>query len=154
MAGGFSAVFAQDIMNWVQNSTAAPTAPSTDTFIILYHTLVSDATLITDTGRVGQGSTAFTEPVGNTTNVWTLAGSTTPSSFQNKVVITISTGNFAAPTQTTVRGFLWTEASSTVAGRVLGWGNISPTQTISTGNTIQFSTGALIMSLGGSTTAT
>lgn len=154
MPGSFSAEFEQDLLNWVQNSTAAPTAPSTDTFIILYHTTLTDATLITDTGRVGQGSTAFTEPVGNTTNTWTLAGATSPSSFTNKVVITISTGNFAAPAQTTVKGFLWTEASSTSAGRVLGWGNISPTQTISTGNTIQFSTGDLIISLGGSTTAT
>ena len=30
MAGSLSAEFEQDILNWVQNSTAAPTAPSTD----------------------------------------------------------------------------------------------------------------------------
>lgn len=154
MAGGFTADFQQNILEWVLNSTSPATTPSTDTFIILFHTTLDDTIAITDTGRVGQGTTDFTVAVGNTTNTWTLPTATSPSNFQNKTTITVSTGDFAAPNETTVKGFIWTDANSTASGNVLAWGNISPTQTLSTGNVIQFSTGQLTISLGGSTSAT
>ena len=152
MAGSYSAAFLQDIQHTIQDATAqtAPLAAAT-LFIQLYHTTMNDTKLITDTGRVGANATGFQIKFTNSTANFTLAGATSPSVFQNKVVITVSTGNFSAPSETTIKAFHIAEAVSTAAGRIIAWGDISPTQAVSTGNTIQFSTGALSFTLGGGT---
>ena len=152
MAGSFSAEFLQDVMQTIQEATGAPVAdgPAASTWHLqLTHTTLNDTHLITDTGRMAQGSTDFHTKFTNSTATWTLAGNTSPSSIQNKVVITVTTGNFSAPSQTTIKGWYLASANSTAAGTIYAWGDVSPTQTVSTGNTVQFSTGDLVISMGG-----
>jgi hypothetical protein len=144
----------QELQETVMNATAAPALPlaPTTAHLILTHTTLTDAYLITDTGRMaGANSTDFQQQIANTTATWTLPTATSPSVFQNKVVITITTGNFAAPAETTIKGWFMASTNSTSAGRIIAWGDVSPTQTVSTGNTVQFSTGDLVFTLGGGT---
>ncbi len=136
------------------NATGAPALPlaPTTTHLILTHTTLTDAFLITDTGRMaGANSTDFHQQIANTTATWTLPTATSPSVFQNKVVITMSTGNFSAPAETTIKGWFMASTNSTAAGRIIAWGDVTPNQTVSTGNTIQFSTGDLVVTMGGGT---
>lgn len=143
----------QELQEHVMNATAAPAllAPTT-VHLILTHTTLTDSYLITDTGRMaGSNSTDFTAQIANTTATWTLPGATSPSVFQNKIDIVISTGNFSAPSETTIKGWFMASTDSTSAGRIIAWGNVAPTQTVSTGNTVQFSTGDLTFSIGGGT---
>jgi hypothetical protein len=154
MAGSYSALFMQELQETVMNATAAPALPlaPTTAHLILTHTTLTDAYLITDTGRMaGSLSTDFTQQIANTTATWTLPTATSPSVFQNKVVITITTGNFSAPAETTIKGWFMASTNSTSAGRIIAWGDVSPTQVVSTGNTVQFSTGDLVFTLGGGT---
>jgi hypothetical protein len=150
MAGSWTAAFHQDIMQVIQDATAAPAPLSASTWwLVLTHTTLTDAYAITDTGRMGANSTDFHLKFTNSTATWTLADSTSPSKFNNKVVLTVTTGDFAAPAQTTVKGFFLASTNSTAAGVVYAWGDISPTQAVSTGNTIQFTTGQLVLRSGG-----
>lgn len=153
MAGSFSALFMQEIMEIVQQATGAPaTLTPTTTHLILTHTTLNDSYLITDTGRMaGANSTDFQQQIANSTATWTLANATSPIVFQNKVDIVISTGNFAAPAETTIKGWFWASTNSTSAGRIYAWGDVTPNQVVSTGNPVQFSTGALVFRLGGTT---
>ncbi len=154
MAGSYSALFAQELQETVMNATAAPALPlaPTTTHIILTHTTLNDAYVITDTGRMaGANSTDFTAQIANTTATWSLPTATSPSVFDNKVVITVSPGHFSAPAETTIHGGFMASTRSTAAGRVIAWGDVSPTQTVSTGNTVSFATGTLTFTLGGGT---
>ncbi len=154
MAGGFSAEFLQDVMQTIQEATGAPVAdgPAASTWhLVLTHTTLNDTYLITDTGRMAQGSTDFQTSFINSTASWTLASATSPSSFQNKVVITVTTGNFSAPSETTIKGWFVASSASTSAGTIYAWGDVTPNQVVSTGNTVQFSTGDLVLSMGGGT---
>ncbi len=154
MAGSFSAEALQDIMQTIQEATGAPVAdgPFASTWhLFLTHTTLNDTYLITDTGRMGGNSTDFHTSFTNSTATWTLASATSPSSFQNKVTITVTTGNFSAPSETTAQGWFVASANSTTAGTIYAWGDLNPTQTVSTGNTIQFNTGDLVFTLGGGT---
>ncbi|KKK63299.1 hypothetical protein LCGC14_2995670, partial [marine sediment metagenome] len=108
MAGGYGALFLQELQETVMNATAAPALPlaPTTTHIILTHTTLTDTYLITDTGRMaGANSTDFTAQIANTTATWSLPTATSPSVFQNKIDIVISTGNFSAPAETTIKGW-------------------------------------------------
>ncbi len=152
MAGGFSAAFLQDILQTVQDATGAPAPLSASTqWLILNHTTWNDTKPITDSGRMGANSTDFHYKFTNSTANWTLASATSPSSFNNKVVFTITTGDFSAPAQTTIKSFIIASTNSTSAGTIYAWGDISPTQAVSTGNTVQFTTGQLVFNLGGGT---
>lgn len=153
MAGSFSAAFHQDIMETIQEATGAPVSGLTAStwHLFLTHTTLNDTYLITDTGRMGGNSTDFHTQFTNSTATWTLAGATSPSAFQNKVVITVTTGNFSAPAQTTIKGWFVASANSTTAGTIYAFGDVTPNQVVSTGNTVQFSTGALQFILGGGT---
>lgn len=152
MAGSYSAAFLQEIQETVQNATLAPAVLAAATWhVLLFHTTLTDTKLITDTGRMGANSTDFQTKFTNSTANWTLAGGTSPSKFQNKTVITVTTGDFSAPVQTTIKAFMLTSSASTTAGTVYAWGDITPTQAVSTGNTVQFSTGDLSVTLGGGT---
>jgi hypothetical protein len=137
----------------VMNATAAPAliAPTT-THLILTHTTLNDTFLITDTGRMaGSNSTDFAQQIANTTATWSLPTATSPSVFDNKAIITISTGNFSAPAETTIQGWFMASTSSTAVGRIIAWGDVTPNQTVSTGNTVSFAVSALSFTLGGGT---
>ncbi len=153
MAGGYSALFLQEMQETVMNATAAPAllAPTT-THLILTHTTLNDTFLITDTGRMaGANSTDFQQQIANTTATWSLPTATSPSVFDNKGIITVSTGNFSAPSETTIQGWFMASTNSTAAGRIIAWGDVTPNQTVSTGNTVSFAVSALSFTLGGGT---
>ncbi len=145
MAGSLTALALQDVAGILQNATAAPAGFSTDLWVNLYHTTLTDAVVIATTGRLGDD---FQQAIDNTTAVWTLAGSTSPSKFENKVVITVTT---AAASTGTVRAFALQDTSSTSAGNIVAWGDVTPIQTVTTGNTVQFTTGALSILICGTT---
>jgi hypothetical protein len=145
MAGSLTAAELARITQIVQNATGAPTGVSSDLFLNLYHTTLTDAVALGTTGRLGDN---FQTTLVNTTATWTLASSTSPSSFNNKVNITVTT---AAASTATVKAFTLQDTSTTGAGNIIAWGDVTPNQTVTTGNTVQFSTGALTFTLGGTT---
>ncbi len=145
MAGSLTALELQRLVHIVQNATGAPAGVSTNLWLNLYHTTLTDAVVIGTTGRLGDN---FQTSVENTTGTWTLAGATSPSLFQNKIDITVTT---AAASTATVRAFTLQDTSSTSAGNIIVWGDVSPVQTVTTGNTVKFSTGALTFAIGGTT---
>ncbi len=145
MAGSLTAVELQRLTQIVQNATGAPVGVSTNLWLNLYHTTLTDAVVIGTTGRLGDN---FQTSVENTTGTWTLAGATSPSLFQNKIDITVTT---AAASTATVKAFTLQDTSSTSAGNIITWGDVLPNQTVTTGNTVKFSTGALTFAIGGTT---
>ncbi len=146
MAGSLTATELSRLAQIIQNATAAPAGVSTDLFLNLYHTTLTDAVVIGTTGRLGDNFQ--TTAIDNTTATWTLASSTSPATFNNKVVVTVTT---AAATTATVKAFTLQDTSSTSAGNIIMWGDVTPNQTVTTGNTVQFSTGALTFTIGGTT---
>ena len=145
MAGSLTALELQRLTQIVQNATGAPAGVSTNLWLNLYHTTLTDAVVIGTTGRLGDN---FQTSVENTTGTWSLAGATSPSLFQNKIDITVTT---AAASTATVKAFTLQDTSSTSAGNIIAWGDVTPNQTVTTGNTVQFSTGALTFAIGGTT---
>jgi hypothetical protein len=150
MAGSFTDDFLQDIMETVQNATGAPaTLSSTAWFVHLYHSTLNDTVALGTTGRIGAGDSVV--EVSNTTTTWTLASSTSPSSFENKTVISFTTAASTDFGGSTAKAYTIQSANSTDSGTIYAWGDINPTQVISSGNAVQFSTGALTFILGGGT---
>ena len=146
MAGSLTAAVLSDLAQILQNATGAPATFGTTGFLNLYSSTLTDAVAIGTAGRLGDNfqSTGFN----NTTATWSLASSTSPSSFNNKIVITITT---AAASTATVKAFTVQDTSTTSAGNILFWGDVTPNQTVTTGNTVQFSTGTLTVTIGGTT---
>ncbi len=145
MAGSLTAAVLSDVAQILQNATGAPAGFSTSLFLNLYLSTLNDTVALGTTGRLGDN---FQTTVSNTTSVWALASSTSPATFQNKVVITVTT---AAASTGTVKAFTLQDTSTTSAGNIIMWGDVSPNQVVSTGNTVQFSTGALSVTIGGTT---
>ncbi len=145
MAGSLTAAVLSDVAQILQNATGAPAGFSTSLFLNLYLSTLTDAVALGTTGRLGDN---FQTTVSNTTSVWSLASSTSPATFNNKVVITVTT---AAASTGTVKAFTLQDTSTTSAGNIIMWGDVTPNQVVSTGNTVQFSTGALSVTIGGTT---
>ena len=146
MAGSLTAAVISDLAQILQNATAAPAGFGTTGFLNLYSSTLTDAVALGTAGRLGDNfqSTGFN----NTTATWTLASATSPATFNNKIDIVITT---AAATTATVKAFTVQDTSSTSAGNILFWGDVTPNQTVTTGNTVQFSTGTLTVTIGGTT---
>ena len=145
MAGSFTAAVLSDLLQIVQNATGAPAGFTTDMYLNLYGSTLTDAVALGTTGRLGDN---FQIEFDNTTAVWSLASSTSPATFNNKVVITVTT---AAASTATVKAFAVQDTSTTSAGNIIFWGDVTPNQVVTTGNTVQFSTGTLTVTLGGTT---
>ena len=145
MSGSLTAAVLSDVAQILQNATGAPAGFSTSLFLNLYLSTLTDAVALGTTGRLGDN---FQTTVSNTTSVWSLASSTSPATFNNKVVITVTT---AAASTGTVKAFTLQDTSTTSAGNIIMWGDVTPNQVVSTGNTVQFSTGALSVTIGGTT---
>ena len=145
MAGSLTAAVLSDLAQILQNATGAPAGFTTDMFLNLYSSTLTDAVALGTTGRLGDN---FQIEFDNTTATWSLASATSPSNFDNKVVITVTT---AAASTATVVAFAIQDTSTTSAGNIIMWGDVTPNQTVTTGNTVQFSTGALTFTLGGTT---
>ena len=146
MAGSLTATEISRLTQIIQNATGAPAGVGTTFFLNLYSSTLTDAVVIGTAGRLGDNfqTTGFD----NTTDTWSLASSTSPSTFNNKVVITVTT---AAASTATVKAFAIQDTSTTSAGNIILWGDVTPNQTVTTGNTVQFSTGALTFTIGGTT---
>ncbi len=146
MAGSLTAAVLSDLAQILQNATGAPAGFGTTGFLNLYSSTLNDTVALGTAGRLGDNfqSTGFD----NTTDTWSLASSTSPANFNNKIVITVTT---AAATTATVQAFTVQDTSTTSAGNIIMWGDVTPTQTVTTGNTVQFSTGTLTFTLGGTT---
>lgn len=150
MAGSFTDDFLQDILEVIQNATGAPDPlSSTSWFIHLYHSTLNDTVGLGTTGRIGESDSVV--EVNNTTDTWTLASSTSPSNFENKVSISFTTAASTGLGGSTAAAFTIQSLNSTGSGTIYAWGDISPTQVISSGNSVQFSTGAITLNLGGGT---
>ena len=145
MAGSLTAAVLSDLAQILQNATGAPAGFTTDMYLNLYHTTLNDTVVLGTTGRLGDN---FQKEFDNTTATWTLASATSPSVFNNKVVITVTT---AAASTATVKAFTIQDTSTTSAGNIIMWGDVTPNQTVTTGNTVQFSTGTLTVTIGGTT---
>lgn len=144
MAGGFTAAFTQDVLERVVRKSTADLTAST-MWIHLYGSTLTDAVSSATTGRCA-GDNYAPVNVTNSTATWTAPTSTSPSQFENKVDITFTTS--ASTGWGTLKAYAVTDSSAT-GGNYYLWGDISPNQTVSAGNTVQFSTGQLSVSAGG-----
>lgn len=136
--------------NWLENgvldhllgksSTGLSTAavPST-VYVALWNSTINDTWTSTSTGECA-GSTYARVSVANTSANWT---NSTAGSKQNKTVIEFTTA--AGSDWGTVKAFAICTEDSTSSGSILYWGDLTVNQTIASGNTVRFSTGALVV---------
>jgi hypothetical protein len=142
MAGDFSRAWQQDVMEELFGGYSTNVAPSTYWFH-LYATTLNDAATPATTGRCpGAAYDPVNKP--NTTDTFSAPTAADPSLTQNKVEIVYTTN--AGSDWGTVSSLLITTSSGT-GGTAVGWADLSTDQTISSGNTVKFSTGALTISL-------
>ena len=122
-----------------KSSTGLSTgAVAATVYVALYNTTVNDTvTSLTDECA---GSTYARVAVTNSSANWT---NSTAGSKQNKTVVEFTTA--AGRDWGTVKAFAIHDSNSTAAGNVYYWGDLTANQTIATGNTVQFSTGALVV---------
>lgn len=141
MAGNLSRAFQQDVLEAVfgKYSTLAPSTM----WIHLYNTTLSDASTPATTGRCA-GSNYDPVKVSNTTANWTQATSADPSVTQNKTELTFTTS--ASTGWGTLNAALVSSSSGT-GGFAYAWGDLSTSQTVASGNTVKFSTGACSFTL-------
>lgn len=111
-------------------------APST-VFVALYASTINDGWTATSTGECA-GSTYARVGVANSSANWTNASA---GAKENKTTIEFTTS--AGSDWGTVKAFALLTSSSTTAGEVLYWGDLTSSQTISSGNVVRFSTGAI-----------
>lgn len=146
MAGGLTAAGQAIILRNIINSTSPGTMPSTELFIHLYNSTLTDAVTLATTGRCA-GANYAPVSISNTTALWTNPGSTSPATVTNGQTIVLTTA--ASTGWGTIKAFTIASSSSTGSGTIYWWGDITPNQTISEGNAVQFSTGSLALILGG-----
>lgn len=141
MAGSKSDYLEDAILDHLlgKSSTGLSTgAVAATVYIALYNTTVNDTvTALTDECA---GSTYARVAVTNSSANWT---NSTAGSKQNKTVVEFTTA--AGSDWGTVKSFAILDAASTSAGNAYYWGDLTANQTIATGNTVQFSTGAIVV---------
>jgi hypothetical protein len=138
MAGNKLQSFKADVLERiVRGSTADLTA--TTMWIHLYNTTLNDADTPASTGRCA-GTGYNPANVTNSTDTWTNPSTASPSATENKIEISYTTS--AGSGWGTIQAIMITSSSGT-GGVGYYWGDVSPTQAISTGNIVKFSTGAI-----------
>jgi hypothetical protein len=108
-------------------------------YVSLWNSTITDAWTSTSTGECA-GSTYARVAVTNSSANWT---NSTNGSVQNKTVIEFTTA--AGSDWGTVKAFAIHDGNSTTTGNIYYWGDLTANQTIATGNTVQFSTGAIVI---------
>ena len=123
-----------------KSSTGLSTAavPSTH-WVSLWNSTISDIWTSTSTGECA-GSTYARINVTNSSATWT---NSTAGSVQNKIVFTFTAN--AGSDWGTVKAFGIHDSSSTATGNIHYWGDLTAEQTIASGNTVRFSTGAVVI---------
>ena len=141
MAGSKSDWYENAVLDHIlgKSSTQLSTgAVAATVYVSLYNSTVNDTvTSLTDECA---GSTYAREAVTNSSANWT---NSTAGSKQNKSVIEFTTS--AGSDWGTVKSFAIHDGNSTSAGNVYYWGDLTANQTIASGNTVQFSTGAMVI---------
>ena len=118
-------------------STGSGGIPST-VYVRLYNSTINDAaTAATDRCA---GSTYADVNVANSSANWTNAAS---GSKQNKTEIVFT--NSAGSDWGTIKSFAILDTNSTTTGNVLYWGDLTSSQSISSGNVVRFSTAAIVI---------
>ena len=142
MAGGLTREFQQDIMEVIVRKTTGLAMPST-VWLHLYNTTLNDLATSATTGRcAGTGYTP--KKVTNSTATWVAPTAASPSATENKVAVTYTTN--AGSGWGTIKAKLIASSSGT-GGRAFWWMDVTPNQAVSTGNTVQISTGAVDLTL-------
>lgn len=135
--------------NWYENivldhalgrsTTALSTGANATLYVALWNSTINDTWTSTSTGECA-GSTYARVAVTNSSANWT---NSTAGSKQNKTVIQFTTS--AGSDWGTVQAFSIMDGNSTTTGNILYWGDLTVNQTISSGNTVRFSTGTVIV---------
>ena len=136
MAGSKSNYLENSQLNYWLGKSFTSTAPAT-VYVALYNSTINDTADATSNAECS-GSTYARVAVTNSSANWTNA---TSGSKTNKTTITFTTS--AGSDWGTVVAFAILDTNSTSSGNVLYWGDLDSSQAISSGNVVQFSTGAL-----------
>ena len=141
MAGSKSNYLESAHLNYWLGKSFTAAAPST-VFVALYNTAINDAADATSNNEVTKSGTNYArKAVANSSANWT--NSSGGGSKTNKTTITFTTS--VTGTWGTVVAFAILDTSSTATGNILYWGDLAANQTISVGNTVRFSTGAIVL---------
>ena len=141
MAGSKSDWLENAILDHVigRSSTALSTGLNANLYISLWNSTINDTWTPLATGECAD-STYARITVANSSANWT---NSTAGSKQSKTVITFTTA--AGADWGTVQAFAICDSASTSAGNILYWGDLTAPQVINSGNTVQFSTGAIVI---------
>lgn len=140
MAGSKANYLENSVLNYWLGKSFTSTAPAT-VYIRLYNSTLNDTvTALTDGLEGGTAANYNDVAVTNSSANWTNA---TVGSKQNKTVLTFTTS--ASTGWGTVNSFAILDTNSTSAGNALYWGDLTTPQAIAAGNTVRFSTGAIVI---------
>jgi hypothetical protein len=135
--------------NWLEDNvldhllgratTELSTGANATVYIALWNSTINDTWQPTDTGECA-GSTYARVAVTNSSANWT---NSTAGSKQNKTAVTFTTN--AGSDWGTIQAFSVVTSNTTTTGNTLYWGDLTVNQTIASGNTVRFSTGAIVI---------
>ena len=138
--------------DWLENAaldhilgratTELSTGANANVYIALWNSTMNDTFTAASTGECA-GSTYFPRTlVANSSANWT---NSTGGSKHNKTTITVTTS--AGADWGTINSVAIIDTTSTAAGNILWWADLAVPQVISAGNTVQFTTGDLVITL-------
>ena len=122
-----------------RSSTALSTGQHASVYVSLWNTTLNDAGTPSDTGECA-GSTYARIAVTNSSANWT---NSTAGSKQNKTAVSFTTS--AGADWGVIKAFAIESTASTSAANRLYFGDLDSDQTINSGNTVQFSTGSIVV---------
>lgn len=142
MAGSKTNAFSADIMGDLFGYSTAILTDSSGFWIHLYHTTLNSAVTPATTGRC-PGANYDPINVAKTTVQWNNPTTADPSVTSNKLELTFTTSASTGwANDGTLKSILITSSSGT-GSVAYWWGDLSTAQTVSSGNTVKFSTAAL-----------
>lgn len=139
MAGSKSNYLESAVLNYWLGKSFTTTGPA-NTVIRLYNSTINDAANAA-TDRCA-GANYADQSLTNSSNTW--RNSTSGGTKTNKTTITFTTS--ASTGWGTIQAFAILDTNSTTTGNVLYWGDLTVDQTISAGNVVRFTTGAIVIS--------
>jgi hypothetical protein len=137
MAGSKTDYLENAVLNYWLGKSFTSTAPAT-VYVRLYNSTIND-TVTAATDRCA-GANYADVAVTNSSANWTNA---TSGSKQNKTVVTFTTA--ASTGWGTINAFAILATNSTSSGNVLYWGDLTTPQVVAAGNTVRFSTAAIVI---------
>lgn len=143
MAGSKSNAHETKVLNYWIGKSFTSTAPA-NLSIRLYNSTVND-TVDGGTDQVGTGTHNYSDVlIANSSANWT--NSTSGGSKTNKTTITFTPSSGASTGWGTIKSMAIMTSSSTSATAIsVYWADLTVQQTVSQGNTVRFSTGAIVI---------